>query len=88
MKKISESRFYNPEGKGMSVQKYLIFSKLIKKKRKKKKENIIWPSNHTVLGLLLAAYMLKNSFVKALKPSGDRGYRKILVIERYISNNP
>lgn len=68
----------------MSVQKYLIFSKLIKKKQ----TNIIWPSNHTALGLLLAAYMLKNSFVKALKPSGDRGYRKILVIERYISNNP
>lgn len=47
-----------------------------------------WASDSSAVGLLLAAFMLKSSFVKALRPSGDNCYRKIPRIERYIFNNP
>jgi len=46
------------------------------------------PPTLQLWGLLLVAFMLKSSFVKALRPSGDNCYRKIPQIERYIFNNP
>lgn len=81
-RKKSESNIYDPKGKEVPAQRCLMLSKLIFK-------------NHHLgfqpaqfWGLLLAVFMLKSSFVKALRPSGDNCYRKILVMERYIFNNP
>lgn len=81
-RKKSESSSYDPEGKEVPAQRYLILSKLIFLKHHLGLESAqLW-------GSVLAAFMLKSSFVKALRPSGDNRYRKILVMERYISNNP
>lgn len=81
-RKKSKSSICDPEGKMLPAQRCLMLSKLIFKKHYLGfQPALLW-------GLFLAAFMLKSSFVKALRPSGDNCYRKILVMERYIFNNP
>lgn len=81
-RKKSKSSIYDPEGKEVPAQRCLMLSKLIFKKQ----HLGIQPAQ--LWGLLLAVFMLKSFFVKALRPRGDNCYRKILVMERYIFNNP
>lgn len=80
-RKKSKSSIYDLEGKEVPAQRCLMLSKLIFKKQ----HLGLQPAQ--LWGLLLPVFLLK-SFVKALKPWGDNCYRKILVMERYIFNNP
>jgi len=81
-RKNSKSGVSDPEGKEVPAQRCLMLSKLIFKKH----HLGLQPAQ--LWGLLLATFMLKSSFVKAHRPSGDKCNRKILVMERYIFNNP